>query len=280
MAPSKKEDEENKRKEKLKMKLKKQKQVSIFGLKNYPVKQIQMKKVRKNQYKKLGEFVRVESGPVGKSGGVNHMCDDCMRQFNSPQGLGSHRINCEAAIANKAKDELTFQQDLQKNHDTTVFLQKHKSQEGNTGGTKRKPAEEKRNATRKDIRSEDRSCVVIRIDNEDDDEDDNHDEVAPGRKPIDKRKFNRGCAKRILRYSSRHKVDWVNEVDEAMNQDPDILGVTEYCREKLQCCEKEVMKLRNNYYNWSKHEVYRECLRDVLGLAKNKSGSFAKRSKA
>ena len=36
------------------------------------------------------------------------MCDDCFRQFESPQGLGGHRINCLAAIANKAKKDLAF----------------------------------------------------------------------------------------------------------------------------------------------------------------------------
>jgi len=59
--------------------LEKQKQVSLFGLNNYSVQQIQMRKVQKNQFKKVGEFVRVEAGPVGKHGGVKQMCDDCLR---------------------------------------------------------------------------------------------------------------------------------------------------------------------------------------------------------
>ena len=41
----------------MKIKLKKPKQVSPFGMKNYPVKQIQRKKARKNQFKNVGGFV-------------------------------------------------------------------------------------------------------------------------------------------------------------------------------------------------------------------------------
>ena len=57
MAPSKKKDaNEKERKEKLKTKLKKQKQTSLFGLKDFPVKQMQMKKIGPNQCEKNGEI--------------------------------------------------------------------------------------------------------------------------------------------------------------------------------------------------------------------------------
>ena len=49
------------------------------------------------------------------------------------------------------------------------------------------------------------------------------------------------------RYSNRHKVDWGNEVDEAMDQDPEILTVAECCREKLKYLDKEAIKLSNFY---------------------------------
>ena len=246
-----------------------------------------MKKVGPNQYKKMGEFLRVEAGPVGTSGGLKHMCNDCLHQFDSAQGLGSHRVNCESAIARKSKEESVFQQDLQDNHDTIVIL--CKTQENSSSRKRRladKPSNIKHNSTRKHTRLEDRSASlgIITIDSSDDDDDDdnNEDEVvaaAPPSKRHDNRKTNRGCAKR-MRYSSRHNVDWVNEVDKAMNQDPEILTFVAYCSEQLLCSDQEVIKLSNNYYSWRKRDVYRECLRDVLGLAKNKSGSLAKRSKA
>ena len=91
----------------------------------------------------------------------------------------------------------------------------------NSSSRKRRRADIKHNSTRKDARLEDRSAslAIITIDSSDDDDvDNNEDEVvaaAPPSKQRDNRKTKRGCAKRI-RYSSRHKVDWVNEVDEAM----------------------------------------------------------------
>ena len=65
-------------------------------------------------------------------------------------------------------------------------------------------------------------------------------------KRCNNRMTNRGCAKRT-RYRSMHEVDWTNEVDEAMDQDPEILTVSECCRTKLKHLEKEVMKLSNFY---------------------------------
>ena len=48
-----------KKKDDLKKKLSKQKQMTLFGLKEYKVTQKIMKKVGKNQYRKVGEFIRV-----------------------------------------------------------------------------------------------------------------------------------------------------------------------------------------------------------------------------
>ena len=57
MVPSnKKGDNEKERKEKLEIKLKKQKQSILFGLKHFPVKQMQMKKVGPKQHKKWGNL--------------------------------------------------------------------------------------------------------------------------------------------------------------------------------------------------------------------------------
>ena len=62
---NKKEDNEKKRKEKLRIKLKKQKQINFFGLKYFPVKQMQMKKVGPNQY---------ENGGIYKSRSCTYGC--------------------------------------------------------------------------------------------------------------------------------------------------------------------------------------------------------------
>ena len=70
----------------------------------------------------MGEFIRVEVVPVCASSGLKHMSDDCLRQFDSVQGLRSHRVHCQSSIVRKSKEELVLQQDLQDNHDTTVFL--------------------------------------------------------------------------------------------------------------------------------------------------------------
>ena len=70
----------------------------------------------------MGEFIRVEAGPVGASAGLKHMCDDFLRQFDIAQGLGSHRAHCQSAIARTSKEESALQQDLQANHDATVLL--------------------------------------------------------------------------------------------------------------------------------------------------------------
>ena len=53
--------------------------ISFFGLKNYPVKQIQMQKVGPNHHKNRVILLRFEAGPIGASGGLKHMCDDYLR---------------------------------------------------------------------------------------------------------------------------------------------------------------------------------------------------------
>ena len=70
----------------------------------------------------MGEFVRVEAGPVGASVGLKHARNDCLCQFDSAQGLGSHRVHCQSDIARTSKKESALQQDLQENCDATAFL--------------------------------------------------------------------------------------------------------------------------------------------------------------
>ena len=54
-----------------------------FGLKGYKVTQKIMKQVGKNQYKQVGEFIRIESSPATTTGVFKHICDDCLRQFDN-----------------------------------------------------------------------------------------------------------------------------------------------------------------------------------------------------
>ena len=111
-----------KKKDDLKKKLSKQKQMTLFGLKEYKVTQKIMKKVGKNQYRKVGEFIRVESSPAATAGVFKSICDDCLRQFENKQGLGSHRVHCKAAITKQAKDEALCMKETQDTHDSTVFI--------------------------------------------------------------------------------------------------------------------------------------------------------------
>ena len=76
-------------------------------------------------------------------------------------------------------------------------------------------------------------------------------------------------------YGSRYKVNFVDEISEAINQDPD-MNVTRYLKECMKCTDSQAEKLRNQFYTWSKDTVYEPCLRDLLGLSK-KSGGRSRR---
>ena len=118
---SSKEEDAKKKKEELKKKLSSVKQMTLFGLKNYKVTQHVMKKVKKNEYKKVGEFIRVESSHA-TTGVFQHICVDCLRQFVNKQGLGSHRAHCQSAIATQAKHEAIYKKEILDTHDNTVFI--------------------------------------------------------------------------------------------------------------------------------------------------------------
>ena len=98
--------------------------MTLFGLKGYKVTQKIMKQVGKNQYKQVGEFIRIESSPATTIGVFKHMCDDCLRQFDNKQGLGSYRSPCKAAIVKQAEDEALYIHDIQDTHYSTVFVSK------------------------------------------------------------------------------------------------------------------------------------------------------------
>ena len=70
----------------------------------------------------MGEFIRVEAGPVGACTGLKHMCDDYLRHFDSTQGLESYRVHYQSSIVRKSKEETVLQQELQDNNVTTVLL--------------------------------------------------------------------------------------------------------------------------------------------------------------
>jgi len=93
---------------------------------------------------------------------------------------------------------------------------------------------------------------------------------------VDKRRHNRGASVRQS-YGSRYKVNFVDEISEAINQDPD-MNVTRYLKECIKCTDSQAEKLRNQFYTWSKDTVYEPCLRDLLGLSK-KSGGRSRRKR-
>ena len=61
MAPSSKSEKAQKEKEKMAKKLQSQKQKTLFDLKGYSLTQKKMKKVGRNQFKQVGEFICVET---------------------------------------------------------------------------------------------------------------------------------------------------------------------------------------------------------------------------
>ena len=250
-----------KKKDDLKKKLSKQKQMTLFGLKEYKVTQKRMKKVGKNQYRKVGEFIRIESSPAATAGVFKSICDDCLRQFENKQGLGSHRVHCKAAITKQAKDEALCMKETQDTHDSTVFIPNNVS--GGDVKTRKSTGDAERNRTRKDLRMMDDSSVML-----------DRAGFEEGIKQ-DKRSSNRGASVRQS-YTSRYKVNFVEEISEAMNQDP-AMNVTRYLKECLKCTDSQGEKLRNQYYSWSKHPVYESCFRDLLGMPKNSGGRSRKK---
>ena len=89
------------------------------------------------------------------------MCDDCLRQFDNKQGLGSYRSPCKAAIVKQAEDEALYIHDIQDTHSSTVFVSKKGNSSPGDGGMKRKNGcDEEWNRTRKDLRMMDKSSVI------------------------------------------------------------------------------------------------------------------------
>ena len=87
---------------------------------------------------------------------------------------------------------------------------------------------------------------------------------------LDGRKTNRGCAVR-QNWSSRQKVEFVDEVIQAINEG--VAGsVTEYYRDVMKCVPAEVERLRNRFTKWSKADAYGRCLDDLLGRNKSSNG--------
>ena len=260
---SSKEEDAKKKKEELKKKLSSVKQMTLFGLKNYKVTQHVMKKVKKNEYKKVGEFIRVESSHA-TTGVFQHICDDCLRQFVNKQGLGSHRAHCQAAIATQAKHEAIYKKEILDTHDNTVFICNEEDNSSSGGGQKRKKDSNKeRDRTRMDMRMIDKSSNTF--------------EVAGLNEGItlDRRSSNRGATVRQA-YTSRYKVNFVDEISEALNHDCD-MNVTKYLREYMKCTESQVEKLRNQYYSWSKKATYESSLRSLLGMPLNNMGKARNR---
>ena len=143
-----------------------------------------------------------------------------------------HRAHCKAAIATKAKDEALYVHAIQETHDSTVFVSKKGNSSPGDGGMKRKSGcDEEWNRTRKDMRMINKSSVTFE-----------RAGLEEGNK-VDKRRHNRGASVRQS-YGSRYKVNFVDEISEAINQDPD-MNVTRYLKEYMKCTDSQAQKLRN-----------------------------------
>ena len=92
----------------------------------------------------------------------------------------------------------------------------------------------------------------------------------------DGRANNRGSSLHQA-HSSGEKVDFVEGVNEAMDEDSN-LTVTQYFKESLKCTGAvELERLRNRYYQWCKDYRYEAYLRDLLGIKKIVKGKSRKR---
>ena len=87
MSPPQNPSKDQTEREKIRKKLQSQKQRTLFGLPKCPVTVMKMKKVAKNQFKKVDEFVRTETSTVSNSAGLFTCMCDCLKQFRNVQGM-------------------------------------------------------------------------------------------------------------------------------------------------------------------------------------------------
>ena len=67
-------------------------QPTLFGVQKFQITQKLTKRVGKNEYKVVNEFVRVENSKNGQIGDVfRSKCDFCMKSFKTPNALGAHK---------------------------------------------------------------------------------------------------------------------------------------------------------------------------------------------
>jgi hypothetical protein len=223
-------------------------QPTIFGVEKFPITQKRTKKIGRNQFKVVAEFVRKETGEeANKKGVFKAKCSFCGKDFLTTNALGSHLQFCKQALSAKSKIVEPIEDEK-----SCVMLYK--------SWTTR---DEAKNSDEKDLRTikaSQKSNTQIHI---------------PPK--VDKRQSNRGASTRN-RYSSRQKVEFVDSVNQYLNEFVGENGrtVANYFSEVKQCRPNEVQEQCNRFYKWRKEEVYGNCLREILQIKKNQTGSKKK----
>ena len=191
----------------------------------------------------IGEFVLVEKGE-GAIDCFPHQCSFCHDKFRTKSALGAHQVHCQRKKEQESKVDFTSSE----KEKSCIFVL----------APSEKP-HTKRCRKEKDARSS-KSIYVGRSDS-------GGDAVVK-----DKRVNNRGAAVR-RRYSAREKVDFVDKVNEFINDvSNSSVSVASYFRGVLKCRESEVQSMCNTYYKWGKKEEYENNLRVILNMPKNAKG--------
>ena len=113
-------------------------QPTLFGKKKFEMTQKATKKVGKNQYKVIGEFVRKEKGET-KMGVFTQICELCTKEFKTANAKGAHMIHCTKKREQGRKRKVS---------------DPSKEKSCISVPTPTKPPNVKRNASEKDTRSE------------------------------------------------------------------------------------------------------------------------------
>lgn len=162
-------------------------QPTLFGIKKFELTQKATRRIGKNQFKVVGEFVQIERGEKKKDV-FPHKCRFCHAHFKTRNALGAHQVHC---AQKKEQDQKQAKEPI--NEKSCVILKlnydmPHKS----------------RNHVEKDMHTEETSCRTATITNQ------------PTSKS-DKRINNHGAAVRKS-YSVRYKVAFVDQVNEYVNE--------------------------------------------------------------
>ena len=216
-------------------------QPTLFGIKNFEVTQKATRKVGTNQHEVIGEFARVEKGEA-KRVSSSHQCKFCTEKFKTPNALGAHQVHCER------KKQCLRKKSVDPTKETSCMLLQSTCETAH--GKRNRKEMDDRNSEK--ISNATTSC-----------------EHSTSR---DQRFNNRGSAIRKS-HSARHKVEFVDQVNEHINQHEDTKRTaTSYFKNVMNARESEIQALSNNYYKWNRKDAYETCLRKLVNLPSNSSG--------